>query len=216
MKRSLLFLAGLVLLIILTGFKYSVKPFEGEIAYDISYLELPEGSEGFEDMLAKELLMTIGTDKIMVKQEIMGGAQVMVVDNTEKTAEMMMDVMGMKVHIHLTKEELEAEKGQLEEPIIKEFKEYKKILGYKCKRAEIKTSSQTVELWYTDKIEARHTDYKDLNGFPLEYITTQDGMILKMTASKVENRKVDHSEFDVPAGFTTYTLEEFNKTMGGN
>lgn len=216
MKRALLISAGLVFLVILTGFRYSYKPFEGEITYDITYLEFPEGSEGFEDLLAKELLMTIGINKIMVKQESMTGTQVFIADNIEKTAEIMMDVMGMKHHVHMTKEEVEAEANQSEKPAIKEFNEHKKILGFKCKKAELKAGAQTVEVWYTDKINARHNNFKDLNGFPLEYLSILDGMKMKITASKVENRKVDDSEFDVPAGYTTYTLEEFNKKFGGN
>lgn len=216
MKRALLISAGLVFLVILTGFRYSFKPFEGDITYSITYVELPEESRDFEDMLANELFMTLSKTNIKVKQELMGGSQVIVTNDANKTSEMMMEMMGMKIHVHLTKEEMEAESNQLEKPVITEFKEYKNILGYKCKKAVLKTSERTIEVWYTDKIEAQHTDFKNIKGFPLEYLTTQEGMKVKMTATKVESRKVEDSEFNVPDGYTTYTMEELSKMMGGN
>lgn len=216
MKRPLLILGGLVFLVLLSGFRYSFKPFEGDITYSITYVELPEESRAFEDMLANELFMTLGKSNTKVQQELMGGSQVIVANNADKTGEMMMEMMGMKIHVHLSKEELEAENNQSEKPVITEFKEYKKILGYKCQKAVLKTSTQTIELWYTDKIEAQHTDFKDIKGFPLEYLTTQGDMKVKMTATKVESRNVEDSEFNVPDGFTTYTMEELSKMMGGN
>ena len=192
------------------------KTFEGKIIFGISYLEVPEEMQGFESMLPQEMEMVIGKSKMMIKQSVMGVQQIVIVDNETKEGDVLMDMMGQKIHLHMTKEELDEGKEEAGEPVIRYFDEAKEILGYECKKAEIdQGEAETVTVWYTEEIEAPHREFDDLKGFPLEYETRNDGMLMRMRATTVDEKAPDASVFNIPEGYTTMTMEELQKMGGG-
>lgn len=215
MKKILGLILSITLLVTLASFNVAFKPFEGDIKFKISYLEVPEDVKGMESMLPSQLSMTFGGEMVKIEQEIMGGSQIIITHETKKEGDMLMSMMGMKIHVHMTKEELEKEEADMEKPSIKLLSGEKKILGYTCKKAEVTTSEGSIELWYTQEIEAKNKDFKEIDGFPLEYTANQGGLKMQFIATSVENRKVDMAEFAVPEGYTKYSLEELNKMFGG-
>lgn len=215
MKKIFGLILSITLLLVLTSFNMTVKPFEGDVNFKIDYLEMPQEMKSMESMLPKQLKMTFGGDKAKIQQEIMGGSQIIISDEANHEGDMLMNMMGMKIHVHMTKAELEMEEKAMEKPTIKLLSGEKKILGYNCKKAQATTKDGTVELWYTQEIDAKNKDFKEIDGFPLEYTAIQDGLKMQFTATSVESRKVDMAEFDVPSGYTTYSLEQLNQMFGG-
>lgn len=198
--------------------KDNYKPFEGVVIYSIEYIEVPEEVKGMESMLPQTTSMIVSGDLVRVEQEVMGGSQVVIVDNKKKESHVLMNMMGQKIDIFLSKEEMEQAEKEAPEMTVEELSGTKTILGYKCKEALITDpdTGDTQKVFYTNKLEIDHKDFKSLKGFPLEYVTTQQGMKLKMTATEVTKKKIPAADFEVPDGYDRMTMDELNKMMGGN
>ncbi|MEO5570464.1 MAG: DUF4412 domain-containing protein, partial [Bacteroidia bacterium] len=71
----------------------------------------------------------------------------------------------------------------------------------------------------TDQITYKKGDwaseYKGIDGFPLQYKITQGGLIMQMSAKTVSKEKVDDALFTVPADYKPMTQEEMKKQFGG-
>ncbi len=194
------------------------KPFEGVVVYSIEYIEVPDEVKGMESMLPQTTSMSISGDLVKVEQEIMGGSQTVIVDNQKKESHILMNMMGQKLDIFLSRAEMEKAEKEAPEMTVEELSGTKTILGYKCREALITDpdTGDTQKVFYTNKLEIDHKDFKSLKGFPLEYYTTQQGMKLRMTATEVTKKKIPASYFEVPDGYDRMTMDELNEMMGGN
>lgn len=117
--------------------------------------------------------------------------------------------------------ELEKEASK-ESQEIEELPGEKKILGYKCKRAKIKSGDNTaVMVWYTDKIKPENLNsemtsmYKNLDGFPLEMEIMNGEMPMVMTAKSVKEAKESDFNLEIPAGANVMTFTELKNAGGG-
>lgn len=189
------------------------KNFEGSITYSIEYIEVPEEVQGLESMLPQEMTMQFSGDYVRLHQEVMGGSQVVVSDNKNKTGFVLMDMMGQKIVIRVPKAAVEEEEANMEATTVEEGTETKTIVGHKCTKATItQPDGNKVEVFVTDELGSiKHNSYRQLDGFPLEYFSYQDGMKLRMTATKVTREKLDKSLFEIPSGYTEMSMEELNQ-----
>lgn len=199
-----------------TAFNKKEKKFEGKIKYDITYVSVPAQVEGMESMLPQEMTMYVKGDKVAILQDVMGGSQRVIADNAANTADILMDMMGQKIHIHMTSEEINEAAKDAEKPVIAYQDEKLTVAGYSCKKATMVNGDTETVLYYTKKLGSiTHKDFKDLDGFPLKYETKTQGMSLEMTASEVTKATISDDEFSIPAGYTTMTMEELTGMMGG-
>ena len=131
-----------------------------------------------------------------------------------------MDMMGKKVAMEMTKEELEKmdkNGSSKKKPEFKYIDGEKEIAGFKCKKAiVVLEGAGEMELYYTEDLPAgASTQFEGLKGFPLEYTIAQGPMKIKVTASSVKQEKINSSLFEIPDGYDKMTFEEFQKSMGG-
>ena len=214
MRVGLLFICAIVG-ITLTSTRTIDKAFEGKIVYKINYEKVPAEMEGYESMLPQEMTMFFKDSKVRIEQSMgMGGTQIVMSDNSAKTADILMDMMGQKIHIHMTKEEIEEAEKDTQKPEITYLEGEKEIVGYKCKKAEIKNGETLTTVYYSDKLQITHNDYKELNGFPLEYTASTEGMEMVITASEVQKEKLPDTLFEIPEGYDLMTMEELGNMMG--
>ncbi len=128
---------------------------------------------------------------------------------------MVMDQMGNKQYMKMTKEELEKKaaerkaKDKVSDPKIEYTSETKTIAGYECKKAIVTTSSAKdgevkSDVWYTEKLpyvtggggKARGGDpYSEIKGMLMEYSMAQGPMKVKMVAKEIVLDKVPDSKF---------------------
>lgn len=203
-----------VSVIILSTQRAQKNKFEGRVTYDIAYLELPEEMDGLESMLPKTMEMK--SDWMRIEQEVMGGSQIVIVDLAKKESHVLMDMMGQKIAISIPTDSTNTAEENSNEPGFELVDEYKKILGYKCQKAIVNAESGVSELWFTKKIKARHQSFKDLPGFPLEYVSFENNIKLRMIASEISKSKVGQEQFQVPEDYEVMTEAELTKMMGGN
>lgn len=216
MKKTLLSLA----IVLGTTLMLNAQKFEGKITYSIEYDEIPEALEAYESMLPKESTITIKENKSKLEQNMAGmGSSSVISDSKANTGVMLINMMGQKVAVKMTKEDIEAEKKEAPKSKTVLGTETKVIAGYKCKKATVKNADGTeVVVWYTDLIPtlggANNKTGGDIPGFPMEYsVDGGNGMALTMSVSKVSQEKVADSSFEIPAGYEEMTMEEFKNSM---
>ena len=97
--------------------------------------------------------------------------------------------------------------------------EIKVIEGYKCNKALITdTAKNVITYWYTKELPSyknSNIPNVDIEGFPMEYIVSQNGMTVKATVSKINEKSIDDSEFELKKGYEKKTKEEIEAMMGG-
>lgn len=102
--------------------------------------------------------------------------------------------------------------------------ETKVIAGYTCKKANVTDADGNVTVfWYTEELVASKDGQTYLNsqvpGIPLEYDINQKGMIMKLTAAKVEkvlekSAKKTLFALTIPEGYKEMSQDDILK-MGG-
>lgn len=197
------------------------KKFEGTVKFDLSYEDLPAEMAAMEAMLPDEMVTIIKGEKSRLEQSMgMGMSSVTITDMKKGSGVLLMDMMGKKIAMEMTKEELEKmdkKKASQKKPEFKYVDGSKEIAGYKCKKAIVSVEGAgEMELYYTEDLPAGASkQYEGLKGFPLEYTIAQGPMKIKVTANSVKEEKVNAKLFEIPEGYDKMTFEEFQKEMGG-
>jgi GLPGLI family protein len=128
--------------------------------------------------------------------------------------------MGQKLAIKSSKEDSEQEQKEAEEQSNIEYikGETKEILGYKCKKAIIKTEDGgEAVIYYTEDLP--NVDVSDqaqgIKGFPMEMMVVTDMMTTITRVNSIEEGKVEKIKMVVPEGYDLKTKEEFKQMFGG-
>ncbi len=204
-----------LLFVMVTAMAYAQNSFEGKITYAISYEELPAEAAAMESMLPKEMVFYLKDNKFAMVQDMMGGSQTVVSDTKTNESFIKMNMMGQKIAITMSEDEIAEAAREAGTPEIKYFNDTKKIAGYTCNKATVSAEGSIVEVWYTKEITgAMHKEFKSLDGFPLEYFTFQEGMKMKISATNVTKGDQPDNLFVIPEGYQKMTMEEFTNAMG--
>lgn len=217
MKKILLFSTSILSLLFVSQVSlFAQGNFEGKIAYEISYNDLPAEMKGYEAMLPKEMSIQLKGNKSRVEQNQMMGKNVIVSDMDQKNGFMEMEMAGQKLRMNISTEEFDVEEGKIEN--IEYVDESKTIAGYPCKKAIIKDDSGNLAMtvFYTEKIKNQaQKEFVGLKGFPLEYSMSQNGINMVMTAATITEESVSDDLFQKSEGFQDITQEDLQKMMMG-
>lgn len=100
--------------------------------------------------------------------------------------------------------------------------ETKKIAGYKCNEALVKSKDSSVPsftVYYTTDIQLENpnwsTPFKDINGVLMGYRIKRYGMYLQFTADKVEPIENDDKTFKVPSDYKLITKVQLDQLIMG-
>lgn len=191
------------------------------------------------------------------------GNNIVITDRINKKTTTLIEAMGRKTGFYSSDAEDEAMKAKTDslrelkkdslrtmglvfkenKPEITYVEETKKISGYTCKKAIIKTKGQNGEpnesiVWYNPEFKispissaAGNTQgfgggrgrmmmggiqgLDQIEGFPMEYeVTRNNGFIIHMTVLKVQtDATIDEKTFEIPKG---YDLKPMSSMQGGN
>jgi len=197
------------------------KTFEGSVKFGIEYIDLPAEMAMMSAMLPDEMTTRIKGDKSRLEQSLgMGMSQVTITDSKKKSGTLLLDMMGKKMAVEMTEEELKEMKnkqGDVKPEIKYVDGDTKKIAGYSCKKAVIVVQGAgELEVYFTEDLPASASkQYDGLKGFPLEYTIDGGQFKMKVTAKEVKQEKVDGNLFVIPDGYEKMTFAEFQASMGG-
>lgn len=219
MKTVVKILFAALLPVLLSSFT-PPKDFTGVIVYNISY-DMENMDPQMASFLPKTMKMTLKPP--MSRSEIiMGMGTTTSIFNAEtKSGLTLMDMMGQKLAVQVTPEDVEKELTEGDDVEIVETGEIKDILGYKCKKVlvKVKDLENDLEVYYTEELSGgfENSDnpiFKDIKGMMLEFTMSENGMNMHFIAVNIDKKKVSDSEFEIPEGFETITKEEMQSRFG--
>jgi GLPGLI family protein len=194
------------------------KLFEGEITYKIEYLSLPPEIEGMEGMLPSVLKVYYKGAKTRTEQELMGSStQIVVEDQDNNNFFVLMDLMGQKIVLESTTEEIKEQEEIRNSISIKLINEKKEIAGYSCKKAVIESeeSEVPISIYYAAKLKSGRDRFKGIDGIALQFSISNGGVQARMTAVLVEKIELNEALFDIPEGYNSMTSNDMMKMLGG-
>jgi hypothetical protein len=211
-------LALLLAVVTTTLISNAQKEFEGVITYEIEYLALPPEIEGMEGMLPSESRVYYKGQNSRTEQDVMGsGTQVVIEDNVNNKYFVLMDMMGQKIVLESTEEEMDEQQTLRATTEVDFIKDKKEIAGYNCKKAIVKNAEleAPITIYYCSKLKSGTDRFKGVSGIPLQFGMINGGVQARMTAKSVEKMEVDESLFLVPEGYTTMTSDDMMQMLGG-
>ncbi len=226
MNKSIVFKLVLVLFIMSYLHSYSQNEnskFNGVIKYTISYVG--EVDNTVISQQPNELVMKFNGNKIRTDIEE-GGAAISVIKNGDnKTIITLMDIsiLNKKVMIKTKNEEIINKLSLLPTSSIKLLGETKEIAGYKCRKGELitkddKGKESIDEFYYTDELGRGEynfdSQYREVKGILMEYVTTEENIKVKATATSIDNKSISETEFMIPKGYEETTLEQLKSEFG--
>lgn len=202
------------------------KAFTGKVTYKIDFdmAGLPEEAKS---MMPTTMAMYIGSDKVKTEIITVMGNQSTIIDLDEKTHITLMNVMGQKLAIKDTFEELMSLMASSGEYSIEITDETKEIAGYTCQKALLKKitgegeSEEAGEAWFTGALKLHENfnfnnpQFNEIKGLMMEYgMDAGNNMKMSFTAVEVAGMKIKGAEFEVPADYEIVTREDLAKRMG--
>ena len=221
MKKNLTFSWLLLTIFTLFSFQTFAKEFKGVITYKIS-IEGSGVTDEMKAMMPKTMTMTIKGNMSRTEMIMSMGKTVSISNGDEKTSITLMDMMGQKMAIKSTSDEIMEELAKSPEVTVDVTGETKDILGYACKKAVITNADEDLELivYFTEELGSKELNFdnpqfKDINGVMLEFEIPNDMFSMHFTAVSVEKKNVEDSEFTIPDGYQIKTKEEMKGMFGG-
>ena len=74
-----------------------------------------------------------------------------------------------------------------------------------------------MDTWFTNELKIKNSfssQIEGIDGFLMEFYTTQNGMSMKMKARSLEFTSIDNSEFVIPEGYTPFDMDALKKMQG--
>lgn len=222
MKKHII--QSIILLVLLQfGVQAQTKFEEGKITYTISYSDMDIDPQS-ASMLPTESVMYFKDNMSRIEMSMSMGSTIVIANGKTGEATTLMDMMGHKISMKMTKEDKEKMMKKNKEKVdikIKYTEGSKKICGYNCNRAEITYDDEKnpLEVYYTTDITAYNPNFNDqypeLKGFPLQYTVSENEMTMKLTAKEIKSGSLDKSLFEVPPGYKETKPEDLHKMFGG-
>jgi GLPGLI family protein len=205
---------------------HAQKPFTGKVIYKIS-MEMEGIPPEAKAMLPTTMATYISDDKVKTEIITAMGTQSTILNMNEETHVTLMDIMGQKMAIKDTYEELQKEMGDQPEYRMDITGETKEIAGYTAKKVLIKRitndGKEKVEgqAWFTDELNINrginftNPMYKELDGLLLEYdMDAGNNMKMQLMAVEVASQKLKKSVFEIPSDYEIITREELGRKIG--
>lgn len=217
----------LVLLSLLSfAFTTQKKLTEGVVDFAITFSDLSPEMKEAEAMLPKTLTMYFKGQSFRGEMPSAMGNTITMYNAEKKEYYVLMDMMGQKMAIKQTEQEMKQEqkKESVKNLKVTLSRETKVIAGYTCNKAiisfDIEGKSEKLECFYTPMLPSSSNNnsapgFDQIKGFMMEYGMNMGGIKMKITAQKVREQKVNSNLFNVPEGYTIKTKEELQQMNPG-
>ncbi|MDP4280979.1 MAG: DUF4412 domain-containing protein [Bacteroidota bacterium] len=215
-----------ILMVIFLGWSFSSayagKPFEGVITYKITYPD-SKYTESQLAMFPKTLTVSIKGEKSRTEINSSMGAQIQIMDYSNKSVISLVNVMGQKYAIRQTPDEVKKAMEKEPKGTVKVTDETKVIAGYNCKKAIVSVNDDgektDYEVYFTTEMGAVNPNfdqgiYRDVNGVMMEFLQKSPQISMKFTATSVEKKSISSKEFEIPSDYTITTMDEMKSKFG--
>jgi len=197
--------------------------FEGVITYTITFPNSSLPAEQLAMFPKNSTLSVKGTSTRTESASAMGN-MIAITNYDKKFTVTLLDMMGKKLAIRKTLDEINRDLDKDPKPAIQVTDETKDIAGYKCRKAIITVEKNgkkiSFDIWYTNELGGRETNfgnplYQDIDGMLMEFTFQERTLTMKYSVSKVEKKEIPDSMFEIPADYKLTTTEELKSMFGG-
>ena len=229
MNKYLVLAFGLIMALFLSPSAFSQD--EGHITFEITDVasDNPQVQAQMEMMKGSTTEVYYKGDKSLTNMNMMGGMinVNLILGGKDQGMKMAMDMMGQKVLIPISKEEMEKMKAESENPMSELTIEYdesdtKEIAGFTCYKmvaTPVTNPDMKLEAYITEEIKTnaalvQGVDMEQFKGYPLEIVANL-GMATMTTSAKAYEPKCDDASLTMDtSGFTEMSFEDFMSSMG--
>lgn len=191
---------------------------DGYILFDVKYDDMGLSKEELAALPSQSEIWFKGNKMLMLMPSAMGFETRVVVDGDDVFV--LMDMLGNKMAIKTSKTEMKDKNAaKTKQYSVKSITTDKKtIAGYECTKAIMSSEGEEdLTVWFTDKLKISGGWYYNmdgLNGFPLEFAMSANGMKMWMVAREINNEPVSSDKFVVPSGYKVMTQQELMQMFG--
>lgn len=205
----------LFLLIFFTLLGNAQKKFEGIITYSIEYTKIPNEMANMTSHLPSEWVVKYSDTKKKEEAISSNSSKITITDLSNNESFVLMTLFGEKIAL-IQDHESKKTNELYSDCQVELTKEHKKIGDFKCQKALLyfPNLKDSMEVYFTDKYTTAENKFSKLGGIPLQYSTTENGMLITYTMVKIEIIKLDTEEFEVDKSYTILTPEELQKQFG--
>ncbi|MCX6282860.1 MAG: hypothetical protein NTW31_01275, partial [Bacteroidetes bacterium] len=196
---------------------------EGVISYSISFPNSTLPADQLA-MFPKESIVSVKGNNSRNESTSAMGNMIEITNYDKKFTVTLLDMMGKKLAIKKTLEEITNDLGKQPKPSIQVTSETRDIAGYKCKKAIITLEKDgkksSFDVWYTSELGGKESNfgnplYQDIDGMLMEFSFQERTLTMKYSVAKVEKKALSDSIFEIPADFKLTTQEELKSMFGG-
>ena len=191
---------------------------EGKVIYAVSY---PDSRLDSNSVLPTESVTFFKDHKIRIDlQSGRGIENRVIVDNRKEVIHVLTDMMGDRTAVMMTKKDVEEETKSQKLPEFTVTDESKTIAGYRCIKANATLADgRKFTIWFTKEIKIENANwnnqFRDVDGFLMEFTTQQGAINMQMTAKNVSIEKIDDTVFNIPESYRIVTKNELNRMSKG-
>ncbi len=208
----------ITILLIITLFSLtsnSQKIFEGVITYQINYNKVPQEIAHMTDQLPSEMIVKYHDNKKRVETISKQSSKITITNLNTNKSFVLLTLFGEKIAL-VNNDETQQEGVLYDNCKIVPTEETKKIGKYKCKKSLLyfPKIKDPIIVYHTDEYKINDTKYKKLGGIPLEFTTTENGMLITYSMIDMKETKISDDEFEVDKAYTILTPEELQDQFG--
>jgi GLPGLI family protein len=197
----------LSILLFLFPIALSAQSFEGKIDFSIAYKDLPQEMQMAEGMLPKAQTIWVKGNKNRFEQMMSQVSTVVISDADQGTSVILMEMMGQKYKMDITKDEMASMIGAQSDPEINYVDGTREIAGYTCKKAEVIMDGFDGKaiFYYTEEIppvQVKGMEALSLKGMFMAYEASTQGMTISIEVTNIDKGPVSDDKFIVPDGYS--------------
>ena len=209
----------LALAVSIISFNSFAQGFDGKMTAKMIALSVPDEMKGMESMMTQDMTIYTKKEKTRVELKSMMGNTIVISDTIKKESIVLMDMMGQKTALVQPLDANASSMGfEAEGGTFTALSETKTIAGYKCTKGiyslpmEEGEPQMIVELWYTTGI-GKPQPNSEIPGMIMEFTMDMEGIKMQYTITSISKETVADSLFEIPAGYTIKTEEEFQNSI---
>ncbi len=183
----------------------SAQNFEGIVTFKISLINPPQEMKEMQGMLPETMDYLLKGNKTRMEMNMMGGSVVTIMNSDTKSTDVLMDMMGQKIHTQSSSQDFDKSMDMTDVKV--HSNDTKNIAGYSCKKITGKSADgYPVEIYYTDAIQAGAFNemlekIANVSGLPLEFTVNNQGMKMLLSATEVKSQDISDDLFEIPEGY---------------
>ncbi len=192
---------------------------EGTIHFKIQYFDCP--NNGIKQILPQEMSMTFKDNNTISQIDgFMGLYTFAFITNTRSAKNStLLKIMDKKFLYQIENGTPAFGYDSLPDLRIEKLEETKKILGYTCKKAIIKSSAlaEPFAVYYTNEIGIENPNinnpFREIDGVLLEFQVKLNSINMKFIATEISQTRVCEDLFTIPSGYQKVSYDIMSATM---